>query len=137
MTYDILADLVVVAHLLGIAFIIFGGLLVRRRRWLLWLHVPAVIWGVTIITIGFTCPLTPLEKYLRRLDGQPAYQGGFIDHYLAGVLYPDDLTWLVRSLAALIVVVAYVRVCLDLHRRRSRPTVDTGPDPASSDPGQR
>ena len=67
---SLLADLVVAVHLAGIGFIAAGGLLAWRWPRLLWAHVPAVGWGVAIILIGFTCPLTPLEKYFRRLAGE-------------------------------------------------------------------
>lgn len=37
---------------------------------LIWIHVPAVLWGVAIEFIGFVCPLTPLEGWLREQGGE-------------------------------------------------------------------
>jgi hypothetical protein len=122
MVYGLLADLVVLVHFAGIGFIAAGGLLVWRWPRLAWLHVPALVWGVTIISVGFTCPLTPLEKYFRRLAGEPVYRGGFIDHYLEGVVYPAELTWLVWSLVAVTVVAGYGGLLAGRRRRAATTT---------------
>jgi uncharacterized membrane protein YhhN len=60
--YRLLADLVLVAHLLFIAFVAAGGLLAWKWPRLLWLHVPVAVWAAAIVTVAFTCPLTPLES---------------------------------------------------------------------------
>ena len=65
--------------------------------------------------IGFPCPLTGLEKALRTLAGERAYPGGFVDHYLRGVVYPGQYTSALRGLVAVAVLVGYV----GLWRRRS------------------
>ncbi len=88
----LLADLVVLIHLLFILLVVFGGLLVLWRRRLAWLHLPAVIWGVGIELLGGVCPLTPLEVRLREGAAQEGYAGGFIEHYLIPAIYPDELT---------------------------------------------
>src|SRR3712207_7996589 len=51
--------------------------------------VPALAYGLGIVTIGWTCPLTPLEKWLR--PGSD-YEGGFVDQYLEDVVWPEELT---------------------------------------------
>jgi hypothetical protein len=109
MVFDVMADAVVVVHVAFIAFVAVGALLAWRWRWLVWLHVPAVVWGVGIIAIGWDCPLTPLEKWLRRQDGQ-SYEGGFVDRYLEGVVYPEELTPLLRTVAAVLVLIGYVHL---------------------------
>lgn len=114
MVFDVVADAVVVVHLAFIAFVAVGALLAWRWRWLVWLHVPAVVWGVGIIAIGWDCPLTPLEKWLRRHDGQD-YEGGFVDRYLEGVVYPEELTPVLRALAAVLVVVGYAHLLRRWH----------------------
>jgi len=40
----------------------------------------------------WTCPLTPLENVLRMKAGQHGYSGGFIEHHILSVLYPEGLT---------------------------------------------
>jgi hypothetical protein len=87
-----LADLLVVLHLLFVAFVGLGGLLVLRWSWVAWLHLPAALWGMGIELTGRICPLTPLEQELRRQAGESAYQGDFVSHYLLPVLYPRGLT---------------------------------------------
>ena len=89
------ADLILVLHLAFILFVVCGGLLVMRwnkRRWLLWLHLPAVFWGVMIECSGGICPLTPLENRLRRMAGGNGYAGGFVEEYLLPFIYPPELT---------------------------------------------
>jgi hypothetical protein len=90
--YRALADLVTVVHLAFVLFVVLGGLLVLRWRWLAFLHIPAAVWGVLIEYTGWICPLTPLENSWRRLGGEAGYSGGFIQHYIQPVLYPAGLT---------------------------------------------
>ena len=85
------ADFVVIIHFGFIVFVVLGGLLVFRWPKLMWLHLPAVAWGVVIEFAGFICPLTPLESRLRIAAGESGYSGGFIDQYLIPVVYPDGL----------------------------------------------
>lgn len=92
MPYRLLADGVLLLHLGFILFVVFGALLVaRRRRWLP-VHLAAAGWGVLIEATGAICPLTWAELYFRRLAGDAGYQGGFIDHYLVPLIYPAGLT---------------------------------------------
>jgi len=89
MIYRLLADLVFALHLCFIIFVIGGGLLVFRWRWVAFLHIPAAIWGLAIEFLDAPCPLTPLEQILLHRAGEQGYQGGFIDHYLAPLIYPE------------------------------------------------
>lgn len=100
------ADVVVLIHALFVVFVVFGGLLVLYRRGFLWLHLPAAIWGFLIELQGWVCPLTYLENRLRRAAGEAGYSGGFVEHYVIPVLYPQDLTRnLQLGLAILVVAV--------------------------------
>jgi len=86
------ADALVVLHLSFVLFVILGGLLVYRwPRWA-WVHVPAFVWGAVIEFNNWICPLTPLEQQLRAAEGEGGYSGGFVEHYLLPLLYPDGLT---------------------------------------------
>lgn len=87
MAYRILAEIVLVLHFCFVIFVVFGGLLVLRRRWIAWLHLPAVIWGILIEFFWWACPLTTLENWLRELGGEAGYTTGFIDYYVTAVLY--------------------------------------------------
>ena len=92
MVYRLLADLVLVVHLLFIVFVVVGGLLVLRWRKVVWAHVPSVLWGALIEFRNGVCPLTPLEKFLRERGGQATYEQGFIENYLLPVVYPAGMT---------------------------------------------
>lgn len=88
----ILADALVMVHLLFVAFVMAGGFLLVRWPKLVWLHLPAAAWGAIIEFNGWICPLTPLENHLRMLGGGNAYSGGFVERYLLPILYPESLT---------------------------------------------
>ncbi len=87
MIYRLLADITLLAHLLFVLFVIFGGLLVLLRRFFIWLHFPALVWGIFIEFFGQICPLTTLENHFRNLGGEAGYDGGFIEHYASAALY--------------------------------------------------
>lgn len=91
MIYRLLADGVILLHLLFIVFMVTGSLLALRYWWMPLLHLPAVAWAVALTYFGWTCPLTPLENWLRREGGQAGYEEGFIAHYLLPVIYPPGL----------------------------------------------
>lgn len=99
------ADAVLVLHLLFILLVMFGGLLVPwRPRWA-WLHLPALAWGNWISVTSGICPLTPIENALRQRAGEVPYDGGFVDHYVSSLVYPEGLTpahqfWIALLLAA-------------------------------------
>ncbi len=92
MVLRVLADLVLILHLGFIVFVLVGGLLAIRRRWLPWVHLPAVAWAMVLEFSGRICPPTPLENWLRQASGEAGFPGGFIEHYLMPVVYPDELT---------------------------------------------
>jgi len=92
MIYQLLADALLLLHLAFIIFVVAGGLLMARKPHLVWLHLPAVIWGALIEFMGWICPLTPLENHFRRLSGESGFEGGFVEHYLLPLIYPDTLT---------------------------------------------
>ena len=88
----LLADGVVVLHLLFIAFVVGGAALLWRWPRLVWLHLPAAAWGAFVELSGATCPLTPLENRLRALAGEAGHAQGFVEHYLLPLIYPAALT---------------------------------------------
>jgi hypothetical protein len=92
MRYALAADAVMAFHFLFIAFALLGSFLVLWKRGFLWLHLPALAWGVWIEASGRICPLTPLENHFRDLAGQTTYGEGFITHYLGPIIYPAGLT---------------------------------------------
>ncbi|MGD8430770.1 MAG: DUF2784 domain-containing protein [Ectothiorhodospiraceae bacterium] len=89
--YRLLADGVLLLHFVFVAFVVLGGFLCLWRVWVAWLHLPAAAWSVAVNAQGWICPLTPLEWRLRMAAGRGAYEGGFLEHYLAPLVYPPSL----------------------------------------------
>lgn len=122
MAWRLLADAVVVVHAAFVAFVVAGGLLALRWRRVALVHLPCALYGAAIALVGWICPLTPLENGLRRLAGEAGYEGGFIEHYLLPILYPDPYpAWLGWALGAVVVVanVAVYGLVVARGRRRS------------------
>jgi hypothetical protein len=88
----VLATVVVLVHMAFVAFVVAGGVLALRWPRVAWVHLPAALWGVMIALVGWICPLTPIENWLRVRGGAAAYDTGFLEHYLLPVLYPVAMT---------------------------------------------
>lgn len=118
--YHLIVALAVVAHFAFLCYLIVGGFAALRWRRTIWLHVPAVLWGIAITTAHLDCPLTWLERWSRAEAGMsPLPPDGFIAHYIIGVLYPASWAELVPVTVFALVAVSwalYVRT-----RARDRP----------------
>jgi len=66
--YGFLADLVMFLHFGFILLVVFGGLVALRWQRFALLHLPAVLWALFL---------------------ELAYRGGFIEHYLGPIIYPN------------------------------------------------
>ena len=115
--YPLLADLVLIVHLGFVVFVVCGGLLLLRWRWIAWLHLPAALWGAVVEFTGWICPLTPLENYFREQAGQTGHRSDFIANYLLPILYPDGLTRDVQFLLGTVVLAINVSLYGWLWRR--------------------
>ena len=130
MLYRVLADAVLVAHFAFVLFAVLGGLLALRWRRAVWVHVPALAWGVLVQLANWECPLTPLENYFRRLGGEAGYAGGFVEHYVSAILYPEQIGPAFRFvLGLLLLVVNLVAYSFVFHSAR-------GTTPRTSEGGQ-
>mgnify|MGYP000149164081 CR=1 FL=1 len=122
MWYAVLADLTLLLHLGFVLFVCLGAVAVFFRPRLATLHLPCVFYGAAIELVGWICPLTPFEQRLRILAGQEGYTGGFIEHYVGGLLYPANWQstriWLGAALVAANLVL-YGALVLRLRRARS------------------
>ena len=90
--YELLANLTLIIHLTFILFVIFGGLLFFIFPNVIYLHLPALTWGIYIELNNFVCPLTYLENWLLYQSGLSTYSNTFISNYILPTLYPENLT---------------------------------------------
>jgi hypothetical protein len=122
-----LADAIVIFHLLFITFAVGGGLLVLKWRRVMWLHLPAVAWAVLVELMSWNCPLTSLENRYRTLGGEAGYPGGFVEHYIWPVIYPEGLTDRVQIMIGTFVfcvnALTYAAVLTRWRRRRAAATM--------------
>ena len=118
MGYALLADLTMLVHFTFLAFVVFGGFVAMKWPCVIWAHVLLAAWGFSTIVFSIRCPLTDVEDWARARAGEAKLTGtGFIDHYLEGVLYPEEYTGLLQAAAALVVAGSWVGL---LMRRRSQ-----------------
>src|SRR5262245_21522305 len=102
MIYRALADFVLLFHMAFVLFAALGGVLVFKWRSVAWFHIPAALWAALIELVGWVCPLTPLENWLRHKGGEAGYQTGFLERYLITLIYPAPVS---RSLHVVFVLV--------------------------------
>jgi hypothetical protein len=118
--YTIIVVLTAAAHFAFIGYMVTGGFLALHWPRTIWLHVPVVIWGISIEVIDFECPLTWLEQWARPKAGMARMSpDGFIDQYLTGVVYPANAANLVLALALLTVLTSWVLFAVVRRRRIS------------------
>jgi len=86
--YELAADLTLIIHFAFILFVIFGALLFFITTKIIFIHIPAFIWGSYIELTHSICPLTYLENWFLH----KANLKGFIQNYLVPIVYPINLT---------------------------------------------
>jgi hypothetical protein len=132
MGYRILAGAAMAVHFGFVAYVVAGGFLGWRWPRAIWPHLPFAGWGLVTVVFHLGCPLTRLEDWARRRAGEPGLTTGFIDHYLAGVVFPERYGGLVRLLAAVAVGVSWLGAWI----RRRRYGAATGADVVRHRPRQ-
>lgn len=101
--YQWLADAVLTAHVMLVAFVLGGLLAVLAGNRLGWGWVNHIVFRLahlaTIAVVvmeswfGITCPLTTLEAWLRERAMQTTYTTSFIEHWLQKILFYQAPTW--------------------------------------------
>ncbi|MDH0646131.1 DUF2784 domain-containing protein [Pseudomonas sp. GD03858] len=104
MLYRLAADSLVLLHLSFILLVLFGGLLVLKWRRALFIHLPALAWGLAVEGLHLECPLTDWENRMRSAAGQAGYHGGFVEHYIWPLIYPAGLTVQIQLWLAAVVL---------------------------------
>ena len=101
--YLIAADSVLLLHVLFVAFVVFGLVLIYIGKAMAWAwvrnrmfritHLIAI--GIVVVQswIGMICPLTTVEMWLRDRAGDATYSGAFIAHWLESILYFQAPAW--------------------------------------------
>ena len=99
----LLANAVLAVHVSIAAFVVAGLLLVIvgnfahwdwvNNAWFRVVHMAAIGIIVAESWLGFVCPLTTLEMWLRSRAGEASYGGGFIEHWLQQLLYYSAPPW--------------------------------------------
>jgi hypothetical protein len=121
MVYRVIGEGAMVLHLAFLVYVALGGYLAWRWPRMIWPHLACALYGLGITVIGWQCPLTHVEDWGRRNAGQAGLPpGGFIEHYLTGVVYPTDHRLTAQLLVALSVTLSWVGA-VHLHRQRNRP----------------
>ncbi len=120
--HQLLADVVLVVHVLFVVFVIFGLLLTVlggllgwtwiRNAWFRITHLVGI--GVVVVQAwaGVICPLTTFEMWLRRQSGEAHYVSSFIEYWLKQLLYYDAPMWVfgaAYTLFGLLVAVTWAR----------------------------
>ncbi len=120
--YPLLADVVLVLHVVVVLFVVCGlVLIVLGNRcgwqwvnawWFRLTHLATIVIVVAETWLGMVCPLTTLEMWLRRQAGLAVHEAGFIEFWLQRVLYydlPDAVFLLAYTLFGLLVAAAWRR----------------------------
>ncbi|MGS2743306.1 DUF2784 domain-containing protein [Halomonas sp. LS-001] len=99
----LMADGVLIFHILFVAFVVFGLLAVYAGYFLQWQWVRHRVWRVAhLLAIGYVvvqswlgivCPLTVWEMALREKAGGAIYAGSFIQHWLQNLLFFNAPDW--------------------------------------------
>ena len=90
--YELAAGIILIIHFLFILFVIFGALLFFVAKKMVFIHIPAIIWGSYIELTHSICPLTYLENWFLHKANLTTYSEGFIQNYLVPIVYPMNLT---------------------------------------------
>jgi hypothetical protein len=101
--YLLAADMLLLIHVLFVAFVIlslvfiFIGKILHwhwvRNPWFRITHLAAIAVVVLQSWLGIICPLTIWEMQLREKAGQAVYSGTFISHWLESLLYYQAPAW--------------------------------------------
>ena len=108
MWYAPVADALVGIHILYVAYIVVGLVLILVGLWQRWnwirnpwfrvTHLVAILIVIYEIIVKANCPLTTWEMKLRAMAGQAVNQTTFMDRLLSFILVADAPHWLVSGL---------------------------------------
>lgn len=106
----LLADIVLVIHLLWILFLVFGFVFALRGSKIAYVHLGGLLFALVLNAMGWYCPLTHVENALLLLhDGQSTYSTSFITRVVQKLIYPDISENLLRG-GEIVLTVVYLMV---------------------------
>lgn len=121
--YLLAADALLFVHVLFVAFVVLGLILIWlgkafswnwvRNRVFRFAHLAAI--GIVVIQswLGVICPLTTWEMALREKAGDVVYNGSFVSHWLDRILYFNAPAWVFvtcYTIFGLLVVASWIWV---------------------------
>lgn len=113
--YRALTEVTIIVHFAFITFVIAGGFLARRHRWIIPFHLGSLAWAVYAeMAPGVVCPLTSVENYFALRAGIAGYNGDFVAHYLVPIIYQEGLPPKWQPLLAVAVVALNLLVYLSI-----------------------
>lgn len=124
MIFRVIGDVAMVLHFLFLAYVVVGGFIAWYWPRSIWVHLGCALYGFAVTVVGWVCPLTLVENWGRERAGQAGLaDAGFIDHYLTGIIYPDNHLVSIQVAAGGVVAVSWVGFLFLLWRRRARTRV--------------
>jgi len=90
--YEMAANLTLIVHFAFILFVVLGALLFFVSTKIVFIHIPAFIWGSYIELTHSICPLTYLENWFLHKANLTTYSEDFIQNYLVSIVYPTNLS---------------------------------------------
>ncbi len=126
----VLADLILITHVLFVCFVVFGLLAIYLGYFLKWqwvrnrvfriFHLLAIGFVAVQSWVGAICPLTTWEMALRAEARTETYSGSFIQHWLHSLLFYSAPEWVfitVYTCFATLVFVSWFLVPPNLRAR--------------------
>ncbi|WP_350279967.1 DUF2784 domain-containing protein [Kribbella sp. HUAS MG21] len=120
MVWRALGDAMFVLHAAFLLFFVIGAFLAWKWAKLIWVHLGIVVWNLAIVIVDYDCPFTGVEKYFRRRGGETPYEGGFINHYLDGTIWPEGATPVAEKVGFALVLIGYAGFFVVRQRRRAK-----------------
>ena len=108
--YELAAGLTLIVHFTFIIFVVFGALLFIVSTKIIYVHVPALIWGIYLEFTHSVCPLTYLENWFLLKANLTTYSEGFIQKYLMPFVYPKNLADDLQTYLAIALIVTNIIV---------------------------
>ena len=108
--YELFANLTLIIHFIFILFVIFGGLFFFIFSKIIYIHLPALFWGIYIELTNSICPLTYLENWFLYQGGLKTYSNDFINNYLILIIYPEELNTNIQVYLGITLIVTNILI---------------------------